>query len=262
MKDTVILTGIQNQFKARAQTFDVSARWVKDKFLLDVHRESAGVSKGDLILEVCCGTGVVGQQLSKSRAKVIGIDISLSMLGNAKKRLFSCINSQAERLPFKDNTFDVVICRQAFHFLDIKKVLGEMFRVVRSGTGRIVISQIVPFGKEDSDWLCQIHRKKQPLLKNFLTEQNLKESIERAGFQDLVSREYLIEEPISDWLVDTNFAPAEIKAIKEMFLNAPQDYKKLHNVRAIDNEVFDTMRWIVISAKCLTKMVYRVKLYM
>lgn len=74
---------IKDQFVQRADTFENSARWVKNKELLRIHSKLAGISKGDLALEVCCGTGVVGETLLLAGAKVAGIDISLSMLKHA-----------------------------------------------------------------------------------------------------------------------------------------------------------------------------------
>lgn len=240
---------IKDQFKTRADSFDGSARWVADKGLLDIHNKIAGVSRGELILELCCGTGVVGERLLFSGAKVIGLDISLSMLEKAAARLSSCVNGQAEHLPFSDNLFDILICRQAFHFLDTKQVMQEMSRVVKKGTGRIIISQIVPFGEKDSDWLYQIHRKKQPLLRNFLREQDLKNLLKESGCLDITSRDYYVEEPINNWLKDTYFSQEKIDDIKKMFLNAPLEYRTLHRTKVIDNDVFDTMRWVIIKGR-------------
>jgi DNA gyrase subunit B len=240
---------IKDQFVRRADTFESSACWVKDKELLDIHADLAGIHKGESALEVCCGTGVVGQRLALAGAKVTGFDISLSMLKHATQKLRFCVNARAEHFPFGDNIFDVVICRQAFHFLDIPLVVKEMRRVVKPSTGRIVISQIVPFGQEDGDWLFQIHRKKQPLLKNFLHEEQLKDLLKNAGCQDIVSRRHYVEEPINNWLKDTFFPQIEIDKIKNMFINAPSGYKQSHKIRCAGGDVFDTMRWVVIRGK-------------
>jgi DNA gyrase subunit B len=240
---------IKDQFAQRAATFENSAKWVIDKDLLDIHSKLAGVLPGERVLEVCCGTGVVGDRLARDGGKVVGMDISLSMLAGAKEKLHSCVNGQAEHLPFCDNTFDVVICRQAFHFLDTPQVVKEMLRVAKSGTGRIVISQIVPFGEEDSDWMCRIHRAKQPLLRNFIREQDLTELLENAGCGETVVREHCIEEPINPWLTDTFFPDSEIEKIKEMFVNSPAGYKTSHKIKCIDGNIFETMRWVVARGK-------------
>lgn len=242
-------SNIRGQFKDRVSSFDYSAKWVKDEELLVLHNKAAEVRPGDLVLEVCCGTGVVGESLSKLGARVIELDISLSMLQKARQRLRFCVNSCAEELPFAGNTFNAVICRQAFHFLDASRVIKEMLRVVKPNTGRVIISQIVPFGKDDSDWLFRIHAKKQPLLKNFLQEPELRELLKDNGCVDISVTEHLVEEPINDWLKDTFFAQDKILEIKQMFLEAPSSYKKLHNTKIVGDDVIDTMRWVIVRGR-------------
>ncbi len=240
---------IKDQFVRRADTFETSASWVKNKALLDIHSTLAGISKGQVVLEACCGTGVVGERFLQAGAKVVGLDISLSMLKHAKNKLSYCVNGQAEHFPFPDNLFDVVLCRQAFHFLDTPRVVREMVRVAKAGTGRIIISQIVPFGKQDSSWLSRIHQKKQPQLRNFLDEQNLKDLLKNAGCVDTVLCEHCIEEPINHWLKDTFLPQTKIEEIKEMFINAPSGYKTSHKLRCAGGDVFDTMRWVILRGK-------------
>jgi ubiquinone/menaquinone biosynthesis C-methylase UbiE len=240
---------VKEQFKSRSETFDSSARWVTDEGLLVIHQKLAEVSCGDLILEACCGTGLVGKILCADGSTVVGLDLSPHMLDKAKVRLNYCVNGQMEHLPFSDNVFDILICRQALHFLALKEVVREMFRVIKGGNGRIIISQIVPFGSQDSAWLYEIHRKKQPILINFLQEEDIKDLLKETGFVDIISQEYLIEEPINSWLNDTNLTQAAIDEIKKMFINAPSEYKALHRTRVFGNEIFDTMRWVILRAR-------------
>jgi ubiquinone/menaquinone biosynthesis C-methylase UbiE len=240
---------VKEQFKFRADTFDDSARWVTDKGLLDIHKRLSAVLHGDLILEACCGTAVVGESLCVNSSKVVGLDLSPHMLKSASKRLSFCVNGQLEHLPFADKIFDILVCRQALHFLSLKEVAKEMFRVIKADKGRIVVSQIVPFGSQDSAWLYRIHSKKQPELVNFLLEDDIKSLLKESGFVDIISEEYLIEEEINSWLKDTNFAPADIEEIKKMFINAPLEYKQLHRTRISGDDIFDTMRWVVLRGR-------------
>jgi len=242
-------SNINGQFKERVASFDYSAKWVKDKELLALHNKLAFVHAGDLVLEVCCGTGIVGESLSKLGAKVFGLDISLFMLEKARARLCSCVNACAEEIPFSDNTFNAVICRQAFHFLDTPKVIKEMLRVAKPNTGRIIISQIVPFNERDRDWLFKIHAKKQPLLKNFPQAAELEDLLKDNSCLDISISEHFVEEPINDWLKDTFFTPDKILEIKKMFLEAPVSYRKLHKTKVVGDDVVDTMRWVILRGR-------------
>lgn len=237
---------LKKQFKNRAKTFDRSARWVKDPGLLKLHRKLAVIRPGERVLEACCGTGVVGSSLAKPGNIIVGLDLSLDMLGFASKRLDHCVNGQTERLPFADNTFDLVICRQAMHFLGMKRFFSEVRRVLKPRVGRAVISQIVPFGQEDKNWVRKIHRKKQNMLRNFVCEEDILGGLRQAGFKKLESREYTIEEPINPWLNDTFFPPKKIKELKNLFINAPEPYKRLHRIRCEKGMIHETMRWIAV----------------
>lgn len=83
----------------------------------------------DKILDVGCGNGFVNQLYPNF--DILGIDISDGMLQN-NPHVYK--KASAEEIPFKDNTFDFVICRSLLHHLDDPKIgLKEMFRVLKKG---------------------------------------------------------------------------------------------------------------------------------
>ncbi|MDP6641934.1 MAG: class I SAM-dependent methyltransferase [Candidatus Nanoarchaeia archaeon] len=79
-----------------------------------------------LTLDIGCGTG-----LSKKFFNVIGIDISFNLLKKGD------ICAKAEFLPFKDKSFDNIICITSIHHFDLDKSIKEIKRVCKS---KIVIS--------------------------------------------------------------------------------------------------------------------------
>ena len=82
------------------------------------------INKNDLLLDVGCGTGISSQ----FDCKVVGIDPSIGLLRLNKSR--NRIQAKAEYLPFKNNTFDIVISVTSAHnFKDIEKGLKEIKRV-------------------------------------------------------------------------------------------------------------------------------------
>lgn len=90
---------------------------------LNIIKNNLKIKDNDSLLDVGCGTGIS----SDFDCKVIGVDPSIKSLNKNKKIK---INSVAEKLPFKDNTFDFVISITAIHnFSSIEKSLEEMKRV-------------------------------------------------------------------------------------------------------------------------------------
>ncbi|KKP48329.1 MAG: Methylase involved in ubiquinone/menaquinone biosynthesis [Candidatus Woesebacteria bacterium GW2011_GWA1_33_30] len=102
------------------------------------------------ILEVGTGTGIHAQWLlKKTKGKISywGIDISEEMLKASKERIknipiltkpvFKCVD--ANKLPFKNNFFDMVFCSGTLHHMDQpRQVVKEMARVLKTG-GKMVI---------------------------------------------------------------------------------------------------------------------------
>jgi len=104
------------------------------------------IEKGN-ILEVGCGEGLFLKRVidKKPGLKPIGVDISIEQLLRAKDRLkesdASILKSDAARLPFRDNTFDMVICVNVFMNLQkeelMDRILDEIRRVCAK-SGRII----------------------------------------------------------------------------------------------------------------------------
>ncbi len=87
------------------------------------------------VLDVGCGTGTILSELSKNdKIDLAGVDLSENMINIAKKTLTDKVDlkiGDSEKLPWKGNTFDAVICTDSFHhYPEPEKVLREMARVL------------------------------------------------------------------------------------------------------------------------------------
>ncbi len=92
------------------------------------------LAQGKDVLEVGCGTGLIMQRLEPIAASVTGIDISPGMLRRAKERGLNVMVADAARLPFEDNSFDLVCSFKVLaHIPMIRQAIGEMVRVARPG---------------------------------------------------------------------------------------------------------------------------------
>ena len=104
------------------------------------------IKKDSKILEVGCGTGRSLRQIIHLTQNITAIDHEKEAIIKAKKNFerypnIKILLADARSLPFKNNSFDVVICMTTFsNFGDYKiKILNEMYRVVRNN-GTVVIS--------------------------------------------------------------------------------------------------------------------------
>lgn len=91
-------------------------------------------------LDVGCGTGIATKEIAKFCESVIGTDKEEGMLEQAREYAPNCkfILAPAEKLPFEDSSFDLLVVAQAFHWFDQKEALAEFKRVINPN-GLIVI---------------------------------------------------------------------------------------------------------------------------
>lgn len=110
----------------------------------------AGISVGDNVLDVGCGSGVVAREASRrvgASGSVTGVDINEPMLEVARliaaDQGLNGIDWQqcdASALHFRDDDFDVVLCQQGLQFMPEKEnSVREMARVLAPG-GRLAVS--------------------------------------------------------------------------------------------------------------------------
>ena len=103
------------------------------------------VKDGQRVIEISVGTGRNLVALNREAA-YFGVDISFGMLKRCARvmrrsgRRVSLVQAEAERLPLKDDSFDVVFSAGGFNFFnDRSAAVREMLRIAKSGT-KLMIS--------------------------------------------------------------------------------------------------------------------------
>lgn len=89
-------------------------------------------------LDVGCSNGVITNYLAKYFNMVTGIDVDSIAIKDAKSSFktknVSFFEMSGQKMLFKDETFDVVICNQTYEFVDNQNDLAaEIFRVLKPG---------------------------------------------------------------------------------------------------------------------------------
>jgi SAM-dependent methyltransferase len=102
---------------------------------------AAGVSAGQKVIDVGCGSGALTVVLAETVGpeNVAGVDPSEPFVAEARARVpgADLRVGPAESLPFDDDTFDAALSQLVFHFVqDPARSVAEMRRVTRPG-GRV-----------------------------------------------------------------------------------------------------------------------------
>ncbi|WP_156292416.1 class I SAM-dependent methyltransferase [Serratia oryzae] len=143
---------VERQFGEQAHAYLTSAVHAQGKDLQRLAQLLEGCSEARL-LDVGCGAGHACFTAAARVAQVVAYDLSAQMLdvvgkAAAEKGLGNVQVQQgvAERLPFDDASFDVVISRySAHHWHDVGQALREVKRVLKPG-GRAIFMDVVSPG--------------------------------------------------------------------------------------------------------------------
>ncbi|HSK70470.1 MAG TPA: class I SAM-dependent methyltransferase [Pyrinomonadaceae bacterium] len=98
--------------------------------------------KVERVLDIGCGAGQeLLPFLEKTEAFCVGLDAA-EEFGEVGTEFFAAkgftenfalIRSQGEKLPFEEESFDVVLCRVALPYMNNRRTIAEIARIMRSG---------------------------------------------------------------------------------------------------------------------------------
>jgi len=130
------LQSVLRVFERRARSYDGESPWMRDsRTLRPLVPAPFG---GGVALDLAAGTGLVGHALHQEGWSVVRLDVSLSML--LESTCDMAVVATATETPFRGNAFDLIVCRQALHYLDLPHVVLE---VARLGARELRVGQIV-----------------------------------------------------------------------------------------------------------------------
>lgn len=196
----------------RARFGPVAANYTRAKFHsspegLREMLELARPEPGDLALDVATGTGHVALALAPHLRRVYGLDLTREMLDQARSlaaergvKNAEWIIGDAMRLPFADDTFDLLTVRAApHHFTDIDRFMHEAYRVLRPGRHAVFIDCAPPMPARDV--LHVVEKRRDPSHVRSLTVDEWVERLEAAGFEVDTATPRELDQDFEDWMM-------------------------------------------------------------
>jgi ubiquinone/menaquinone biosynthesis C-methylase UbiE len=119
----------------------MSIKSLSHPYYTRIYEASSRVKKSGKILDVGCADGYLDTFLKK-KGKVFGADINKTELEIAKavNPDVSYLTADINKLPFKSNYFDTVVCLEVLeHIENDNRAISELFRVLKKN-GTLVIS--------------------------------------------------------------------------------------------------------------------------
>jgi len=96
----------------------------------------AGIARRRRVLDLACGFGAVtGELVRRSGCEVVAVDRRLDALGGGGEAFGGALRvaTEAARLPFATRAFDLVYCQFALLWIEAKRAIGEVHRVLAPG---------------------------------------------------------------------------------------------------------------------------------
>jgi ubiquinone/menaquinone biosynthesis C-methylase UbiE len=151
------------------------------------------------ILDIGCGTGHFTAELKRHfpMSEVTGLDLSPWYLKEAQKKFpNSAIDwkfGKAEKLPYEDNSFDIVTSVYLFHELpeDIRtEAAKEMLRILKPGGTLVQMDSLQKGDVPDLDPSLEVfpHLYHEPYYKNYVSQKS-EELFESIGLKEIASED-------------------------------------------------------------------------
>ncbi len=240
----------KQQFGIRSKNWHQSAAWITDDGILSTQADMWDGPEDAKVLDVCCGSGVVGNAFRGKVGHITGLDLTPEMIAMAETRLDIVHQGDVYDMPFPDNQFDLVCNREVLHLLPRPDIpVSQIYRVLKPG-GTFIVSQLVPYGPEDAPWFFRVVKKKQPLFFNNLMAEDMVRLLENAGFVDIVTKDLVCWEDIDVWIDTWETPNLHRHEIRQLYYDAPAEVRRVHpfEIRP-DGTIFDQWRWVVLRGR-------------
>jgi ubiquinone/menaquinone biosynthesis C-methylase UbiE len=160
------------------------------------------------VLDVACGPGFLTMTFAEYCAHAVGVDATEKFLALAQAaaeqqglRNLTFQQGDAEHLPFADGTFDIVVCRAAFHHMPHpERALAEMKRVAKEDGRLVILDMLASEDPQKAEYHNRLERLCDPSHARALPESEFERLFARAGLQVVLRPKTRLRISVDEWL--------------------------------------------------------------
>lgn len=230
---------VDNQFGEQASAYLISTVHAAGKDLIKLS-ERLCESGEARVLDIGCGAGHASFVAAQHVRDVVAYDLSEKMLSivekTAKERGYHRLTTRqgyAERLPFTDDEFDIVVSRySAHHWHDLGSALREVRRVLKPGGSAIFMDVNSPGNPVLDIWLQTIEALRDTShVKNYSPGEWLTFFTESGLTISEIKHDKLVLE-FGSWIARMRTPEVMSRAIHAYQQSAPYDVQRYFNLQS------------------------------
>lgn len=200
-------------------------------------------------LDIATGGGHTANALAPIVGKVTALDLTPQMLAAAEKFIrgnghenVEFVEGDAEKLPFSDETFDIVSCRIApHHFPNITRFVSEVSRVLKSGGQFLLDDNVVPENNEFDKFYNTVEKKRDYSHFRAWKKTEWIQMLESEGFE--IQELYRFDKPFDfeSWADRMHLSDSEKAELTDYMVNASDKVKQKFRIQ-IENQKIITFQ--------------------
>jgi SAM-dependent methyltransferase len=239
---------VAGQFGPRAAAYVTSAVHARGDDLLQLVEMVRGQA-GARLLDLGCGGGHVSFHVAPEVAEVVAYDLSAEMLAavaeEACERGLANIQVErgaAERLPFADGSFDIVVSRySAHHWQGFRAGLREACRVLKPGGRAAFIDAITPAQPLLDTFLQSIELLRDPSHVRNYSRAEWQQAVVDAGFELGGLTQRRLPLAFGAWVERMGTPELHVRAIRSLQARMSAEVTAHFEIREDGSFTLDTM---------------------
>jgi ubiquinone/menaquinone biosynthesis C-methylase UbiE len=253
---------IRKAFSKQAASFGDTGLTLSSQDILDWIVDLLPLDKQFRVLDVAAGTGHLSRAIAPHVREVVAIDITVEMLEQAREEAgrrkldnLSFEEENAEKLPYKNDDFDLVVSRLAIHHFKKPMIqLREMVRVCKPNHRIGVIDLLSPEDKRIAKIYNHLERLRDPSHTVALSKKQMTKILGEVGIAVEKIEVRDVEVDFQRWVKMTGTKSGTTEILKEELMKDIGDGSKTGMRPFIKNSQLKFLQvWSVIYGPKISK---------
>ncbi|WP_020007330.1 class I SAM-dependent methyltransferase [Salinicoccus albus] len=235
---------IKNQFGQSAEYY-VNSEIHRHGGDLDTLMDMAATKGTESVLDAATGSGHTANAISPLVHKVTAMDLTPEMLRSAEKFIkenarsnVEFVEGDAERMPFQEESFDIVTCRIApHHFSNIEDFVQEVYRVLKPGGRFLLDDNVAPEDDELDHFYNKVERMRDYSHFRAWKKTEWLRMLELNGFDIQELHRFDKRFEFEDWCDRMHLSVAEKNNLNHLLTDAAEKIKQKFQIQSENDRI-------------------------